>query len=392
MKKVILSLVSGLLLFGCYDSMEILPTEELATSANSMTTLNVSYELTSNAYFDGGGISVTSPIPNIVKDIIINSFREFGQVIATQMYVTTCHFTFGIRPTKGYVDDVLVEQAMWNAECELERQHGVTFSRYIVDGYDKGWNPDTGNGSGSSSGGGSGGGSGSSSEDSSTAPEPTPMINPGGIENGTILNLYKKFYANSPTFKKVLKDFCAENSIAHLNWKTDSNLPDNVFGQFNWKMENYIFSISLNETKLINYPEVVVCKTMIHEAIHAKIFMDLLKVSEKPVGPELDIKKLAKLKAALTKQDFPTLFDYYEDYKDEKEDVIQHEYMGDYYIRTIASSLREISKIDAETATAIAWTGLKETKAWQKLSEADRNSYNTIYFNYCNNNKNIITP
>lgn len=66
--------------------------------------------------------------------------------------------------------------------------------------------------------------------------------------------------------------------------------------------------------------------------------------------------------------------------------------MGDYYVSTIASSLQEVSNIDDETATAIAWTGLKGTQAWLKLSAADRNHYNTIYINYCNNNKNIITP
>lgn len=290
-------------MFGCYDNMEILPTEELATSANSSATLHVSYQLTSNAYPDGGGVTVTAPHPNVVKEIIINSFGKYGQVITTRMYVTTCHFTFNIRATKGYVDNNLVEQAKWDAAFELQSRYGVSFVYCDVTGYDTSWN----SGSGSSSDGSSfGGGLGDSSSGESST-NPTPVINTEGIDNEIILKLYGKFYANSPIFKKILKDFCAENSIAHLNWKTDPNLPNNVFGQFDGEMKNYTFTISLNEAKLINYPEVVVCKTMIHEAIHAKIFMDLLKVSENPVGSELDRQKLNNLKEALTRQDFPTL-------------------------------------------------------------------------------------
>lgn len=383
MKRVILSLVSGLLLFGCYDSMEILPTEELATSASSSATLHVSYELTSNAYFDGGEITVTSPIPNIVKDIILSSFGKYGQVVTTRMYVTTCHFSFGMRATNGYVDNNLVEQAKWDAECELQHRYGIGFVYCNVSGYDTGWNSGSGSSSNDSpAGGGAGGGSGSSSsEDSSTAPEPTPIINPEGIANETILNLYKKFYADSPTFRRILQDFCAENSIAHLNWETSFTLADNVYGELERGMNNYTLTILLNGNKFVDVPALIICKTMIHEAIHAKIIMDLLKVQKSPVGSTLSKKEFDDLSKALTEQNFPTLFDYYEIYGTHVNS--QHEYMATYYVETIATALHEFSSISSTITQAIAWCGLKGTKAWEALPQAQRTQYNTIYMNYC---------
>lgn len=80
-----------------------------------------------------------------------------------------------------------------------------------------------------------------------------------------------------------------------------------------------------------------------------------------------------------TSENFPALFDAYVDYKngDIPEDQIQHQLMANKYLDIISAGLHEFDtrnnnnpEIIIDHYKALAWEGLRGTKAWNNLSDS----------------------
>ena len=78
-------------------------------------------------------------------------------------------------------------------------------------------------------------------------------------------------------------------------------------------MEDYWFSIELNEVRLMNLTPLMVAKTIMHEVIHADIFAKLMSLKSS-LKSNLSVDEMKELSEALNDQNFPTLNYYYEKY------------------------------------------------------------------------------
>ena len=218
-------------------------------------------------------------------------------------------------------------------------------------------------------------------------------------ENPYIDCIYKKLSTKSSTFRYYLGRFMGENSIAHLKFKLSDNLSSTVNGRFNCKMEDYWFSIELNEVRLMNLTPLMVAKTIMHEVIHADIFAKLMSLKSS-LKSNLSVDEMKELSEALNDQNFPTLNYYYEKYVFDV--TAQHQYMAEYFVDVIAAVLQEIDPtVSKETRTAIAWIGLTETKtvidgkvidveteAWKALPTAEKKKLVEAYREYLETAKN----
>ena len=218
-------------------------------------------------------------------------------------------------------------------------------------------------------------------------------------ENPYIDCIYKKLSTKSSTFRYYLGRFMGENSIAHLKFKLSDNLSSTVNGRFKCKMEDYWFSIELNEVRLMNLTPLMVAKTIMHEVIHADIFAKLMSLKSS-LKSNLSVDEMKELSEALNDQNFPTLNYYYEKYVFDV--TAQHQYMAEYFVDVIAAVLQEIDPtVSKETRTAIAWIGLTETKtvidgkvidveteAWKALPTAEKKKLVEAYREYLETAKN----
>lgn len=162
-----------------------------------------------------------------------------------------------------------------------------------------------------------------------------PVVDATGLEDNWYLDcIYKTLIDKSARFKGISSKFIGDNSIAHLKYVLSDKLPDNVNGRFNLNMQNYWFTIELNEIVLLNSAPLTVAKTIIHETIHADIFVKLLSLQSSPKGSSMDEVEVAALRSALTEQDFPTLYYFYEKYVYDA--TAQHQYMASYFVDYIA--------------------------------------------------------
>ncbi|MCR9011696.1 hypothetical protein [Gabonibacter chumensis] len=221
-------------------------------------------------------------------------------------------------------------------------------------------------------------------------------------DNDYIDCIYAKVNSKSLVFKRLVEDFMKENSIAHLKWEL-ADLSQNVNGELISKMNNYWFTIQLNESNLMYKPPLIVAKTIIHEAIHAKIYAQLLTLRSHHPSTLVD-NDFQTLSEALDDQSFPTLFYFYKKYCYNA--PAHHQYMSEYYVYIIARALQEIEPgTEIFTCIAIAWEGLKyvdelkdnkwirvESEGWKKNSQGQRDSLNTLYLNYLRNTEIICTP
>ena len=152
------------------------------------------------------------------------------------------------------------------------------------------------------------------------------------------------------------------------------------FGHFDMNMENYTFLIRLN-INLKNYPEELVYKTMLHEAIHARFIMGIIKCYKGKIDGQLTETQYRNMMKGMSREDFPTLYDFYTKYNDHLKS--QHEFMADYYITPIADALQEMDhNMNWTYCKAIAWMGLTNTEAWNELPEAERSLYIEIQNSY----------
>ncbi|HRE67851.1 MAG TPA: hypothetical protein PLM56_10230 [Cyclobacteriaceae bacterium] len=124
-------------------------------------------------------------------------------------------------------------------------------------------------------------------------------------------------------------------------------------------------TITLDQARLENRRTVEVARTFLHEAVHAKIFSDLAKAG-------------IASNEQLTSDNFPGLFDAYVEHKNGNipADQVHHQYMAGYYVNLIATGLKEFDtrnhnnpEITMDHYVALAWDGLRGTKAWNDLRQ-----------------------
>ncbi|MCI5707587.1 MAG: SprT-like domain-containing protein [Odoribacter sp.] len=345
--------------------------------------VTVCYELSPYVYCEDGEIVVKVPLIEALERLLVREFKCYGDVLRVAIGILSGTFDITYKTQYGSIKEV-VNRVMMNAEIVLKREYNVEFTYYSVYAIGSNPGPNWKEGSlGGSIGCGRDFGYGSGSGELDVTPD--PIINIDSLkESPILLDIYSEFYEKSELFRKMLKDFCVENSIAHLEWVVRDKLKNDGFGEFSMVMKDYTFEIRLNELLLVRYPKLFVCKTMMHEAIHARIFMRLLKATENPVGSDITKEELKELRSTLERNDFPTLFDYYQKFTSHGD--AQHNYMADYYIETIVNALQEMDpQVDREICKALAWRGLTRTEAWKLLEQSERNKYIKIYQDYVNN-------
>lgn len=256
------------------------------------------------------------------------------------------------------------------------------------------WDPISGGNTGS--GGGTGGGS-SSGGSSSTHP---PIIEDKGLySNDYINNIYQDFSIRSKIFNKLQENFIKENSIVHLKWEYSDTLKSNEAGLLVSELDNYWLTIQLNKDVLRKYPPLCIAKTMIHELMHADVLVKLMSLRHSNPGT-MTSDELESLDYALNKQNYPTLYYYYNKYLYNA--TSQHAYMSDYQVEVIAQALKEfIPNTDPEICEAIAWQGLQTmlvakynenenrwffkeeaTPGWERLGKEKQLQINAIYKKY----------
>lgn len=174
------------------------------------------------------------------------------------------------------------------------------------------------------------------------------------------LCVYNKL-ENNNLIKNALDKFKAEDAPVHLIIKQEDIEEEDVAG-----MTEYgdIITITLDTPYMENSPSLLGAYTILHEAIHAKIYRMIRTRSLLQYNQYTNTYHLPDGSRA----HFPTLFDYYNDYPNNP----QHNYMADYYRTAMEEGLKEYAQLIGKTYPAqlykdIAWAGLHNTKAWNNM-------------------------
>lgn len=133
-------------------------------------------------------------------------------------------------------------------------------------------------------------------------------------------------------------------------------------------------------TDKMERPILDIARTLLHEAIHAKIFREVKSVG----GLE-----------GLTDKNFPGLFDYYSRYGEGK---FQHQLMAQHYIDFIAENLGAFDNYQQNDKVyiALAWQGLRGYStgtenvfyvAFDELPDELKIEYDQVVKDYLKNNK-----
>ena len=121
-----------------------------------------------------------------------------------------------------------------------------------------------------------------------------------------------------------------------------------------------------------NIPNIVISYIFIHEIIHAEIYRQMLSIASTKNG-EINY---TKLESIFKRGQHSELFNYYVEKKG-----WQHEMMAKKYIETIVGFLKEIygdvySDLEYKS---IAWRGLMDSKAWNNLTDQEKELYKNTY-------------
>ncbi len=206
------------------------------------------------------------------------------------------------------------------------------------------------------------------------------------VNNDCLKSVYDDM-GKAPTFNNYLQNFDGEFSGAHLRFSTSTTLPSTTNATTS-APENYVITITFNVNNL-NRPSLSVARTFIHEIIHAEIFRKLLSVAQQP--------NLQNLTPAITQQirnDYPGLYDYYIRWKNNipigmNLTTAQHQAMAQHYRDIIKQALQEFDNTQTnEVYDALSWIGLKNTIAWNNLTQPEIDSIDQTIINFENNNSN----
>jgi len=204
--------------------------------------------------------------------------------------------------------------------------------------------------------------------------------------NNNCLNSVYTEMGKASTFNNYLKNFEPRFSVAHLRFSASTSLPSDTNAETS-APNNYLITITFNQNNL-NRPKLSVARTFIHEIIHAEIFRKLLSISQHP-SIQLNQSQIIQLR-----NNYPGLYDYYTRWKwnvpqGQEPSSAQHEAMAQHYRSIIEQALREYDNTQTnEVYEALAWTGLRDTVAWNNLSQTQRDNIDQTVTNFFLNNPN----
>lgn len=174
---------------------------------------------------------------------------------------------------------------------------------------------------------------------------------------GKALCVYNKLEGND-LMNKTIKRFNNSNfvdvELKYGTMQTPSASGETQYGS--------PLTITLNQNHIENIPSLLTALVILHEAIHAELNRQIFITGGLMYTPP----NTYTLNG--TKADFPTLFDYYNDYPDNP----HHNLMSDYYRNALEQGLRDYAESIGKTFPDqlfkdLAWGGLQGTKAWDNM-------------------------
>ena len=173
-------------------------------------------------------------------------------------------------------------------------------------------------------------------------------------------------------FKQYLKNFEPTFSVAHLLFDVGPVNNSAALAQTREPLKYWV-KITFNQNwDYSNTPKIVIAYTFMHEMIHAEMFRKLLSISSTPQG-NINWDTVTSL---LNTDNYPGLFDYYTRFLASDSDI-DHQMMGAHYINIVVNFLKQIysNQYSDIEYKAIAWSGARETKAWNLLSAQEKQLY-----------------
>lgn len=377
------------------DTTEISPRSSYPSSYCTIRYI-VDYRIHDYTYAEDGEVCVIQISQESLRRIFLDATRSLSYYNEFKSYklkdISPLVFDVQLEHdgnTRNIIETYMgaVENILWkefNANKIEYQYHAYTYPT---------WDPIPG---GNISGGGTGGGS-SSGGASST---PSPIVDPHELRwNEYIENIYNKLSQRSKIFNQMQQYFEGDYPVVHLKWIYSDTLDSRVAGITIEEIDNYWLTIAINKNVLNSYPPLFIAKTMLHELIHANILLKLLSLKDSN-PPNMSKEELEQLSKELNRRNYPTLYYYYDKYKDNAPS--QHAYMSDYHVEVITNALQEFSPTsDYKTCEAIAWQGLKtmitrvfdqsnnryyykeeKTPGWEALGEQKQHEIDNIYKEY----------
>ena len=173
-------------------------------------------------------------------------------------------------------------------------------------------------------------------------------------------------------FKQYLQNFEPTFSVAHLLFDVGPVNNSAALAQTREPLKYWV-KITFNQNwDYSNTPKIVIAYTFMHEMIHAEMFRKLLSISSTPQG-NINWDTVTSL---LNTDNYPGLFDYYTRFLASDSDI-DHQMMGAHYINIVVNFLKQIygNQYSDIEYKAIAWSGARETKAWNLLSAQEKQLY-----------------
>lgn len=231
------------------------------------------------------------------------------------------------------------------------------------------------------------------------------ILDPSFKNNPCLMDIYSKL-GGSITFQNFLNKFDNNMSILDLKISVDNEFKKNQDAS-HWKSQaitlipinnsiEIIFNNDMNLAgRITNFPQLSIATNLIHEVIHAEINRELATAStNNNINPQQMTDSEWKSYLKNIKDDFAEMFKYYSKYvlNTNKPSDFQHQYMADKYRGVIIEALKQYdnNSHSEDYYDALAWNGLKNTIAWNKLTPNQKTkileTIQTIYKNekYCN--------
>lgn len=178
--------------------------------------------------------------------------------------------------------------------------------------------------------------------------------------SGKVKCIYDKI-KKSGLLDDTLGEFEGEEAQVHLILKQENISEENVSGDTEY---GDTIIIRLDISDMTNTPTLWAVSTILHEAIHAKIYRMIRTRSRLLYDRHTQTYSLPDGSRA----DFPTLFDYYNNFPENP----QHNFMADYYRDAMEKGLKEYAQsigknYPDQLYKDIAWGGLHNTEAWNNM-------------------------
>jgi len=223
-------------------------------------------------------------------------------------------------------------------------------------------------------------------------------------EDSCLYDIYIKL-GQASNIDKYLKKFDSKFSVVDLKIGVDSkyaiNQKDHILSQAvtlipaNKTIEIIINNDQTLPSNIKKFPKIYSAMVFVHEIMHADINRQLAIASrDTNISPQQMSNADWNYYINNVKNDFPKIFEYYSKYilKTTAPTDFQHQYIADKYRSVIKEALKQYdgNKHNEDFYNALSWSGLKNTVAWNKLSDAERakilETIQTIYRDeaYCN--------